>query len=173
MLGRKPAELLKLISRLDNLSSDDYKNKVTDKYPKLFEGLGVMEDSYRITLKEEDAKPFQVSVPRKVPFSLYQKTKEESDRMLETGVICRFDQPTDWCAPVVVTPKSNGKVRVCVDLSKLIEYVKRENHPLPAVDTTLGRLAGSRVFSKLDTNSGFWQIKLAWESRPLTTFITP
>ena len=57
--------------------------------------------------------------------------------------------------------------------NKLNEYVKRENHPLPAVDTTLGRLAGSRVSSKIDTNSGFSQIKLAWESRPLTTVITP
>ena len=57
-------------------------------------------------------------------------------------------------------PKSNGKVRVCVDLSKLNEFVKWENHPLPAVDK-LGRLAGSTVFTKLDTNSGFWPIKLA------------
>jgi len=71
------------------------------------------------------------------------------------------DQPTDWCAPTVVTPKSNGKVRVCVNLSKLNKYINRENHPLQAIDTTLGRLAGSRVFSKLDANSGFWQIKLA------------
>ena len=93
--------------------------------------------------------------------------------MLETGFISRVDQPTDWLAPMVVTPKLNGKVRVCVDLSKLNEYVKRDSHPHPAVDTTLGRLAGSRVFSKLDANSGFWQIKLALESRPLTTFITP
>ena len=84
-----------------------------------------------------------MSVPRKVPFPLYQKTKEELDMMLETGVISRVDQPTDWCTPMVVTPKSNGKVRVCVNLSKLNEYVKRENHPLAAVDTTLGRLAGS------------------------------
>ena len=53
--GRKPAELLKLISRLD--SSDIYKSKVADKYSKLFEGLGVMEDSYCTTLKE-DVKPF-------------------------------------------------------------------------------------------------------------------
>ena len=139
LLGRKPAELPQLISQLDSLSSGDYKSK--DKYPKLFEELGVMKDSYCITLKE-DAKPFQVSVPRKVPFPLYQKTKEELDRMLEASVISRVDQPTDWCAPMVVTPKSNGKVRVCVDLSKLNEYVKRENHPLSAVDTTLGRLAG-------------------------------
>ena len=88
-------------------------------------------------------------------------------------MISPVDQPTDWCAPMVVTPKSNGKVRVCVDLSKLNEFVKWENHPLPAVDTTLGILAGSTVFTKLDANSGFWQIKLTWESRPLTTFITP
>ena len=66
----RPAELLTLITRLDSLSSDDYKSKVADKYPKLFEGLGVMKDSYCITLKE-DARPFQVSVPRKVPFPLY------------------------------------------------------------------------------------------------------
>ena len=51
MLGRKPAELLKLISRLDSLSSDDHKSKVADKYPKLFKAQGVMKDSYCITLK--------------------------------------------------------------------------------------------------------------------------
>lgn len=62
MLGGKPAELPKLISRLDSLRSDDYNSKVPDNHPKLFEGLGVMKGSYRITLKE-DAKPFQVSVP--------------------------------------------------------------------------------------------------------------
>ena len=81
--------------------------------------------------------------------------------MLEAGVISRVHQLTDWWAPMVVTPKSNGKVRVCVDLSKLNEYVKRENHPLPAVDTTLGRSSDSKVFSKPDPNLGFWQIKLA------------
>ena len=86
--------------------------------------------------------------------------------MLETGVISPVDHPTDWCAPMVVTLKSNGKVRVCVDLSKLNEFVKRENHPLPAVDTTLGRLAGSTVFTKLNANSGCWQIKLAWNQDP-------
>ena len=43
--------------------------------------LGHMKDSYTITLKE-DAKPFAISVPRKVPLPLYQKTKDELDRML-------------------------------------------------------------------------------------------
>ena len=75
--------------------------------------------------------------------------------MQETGVIFRMDQPTDWCARMMVTPTSTRKVRVCVDLSKLNEYVKRENHPLPAVDTTLGRLAGSIGFIGFRTKFDF------------------
>ena len=40
---------------------------------------------------------------------------------------------------MAVTPKNNSNVRVCDDLSKLNGCVMRENHPLPGVDTTLGR----------------------------------
>ena len=64
-------------------------------------------------------------------------------------------------------------MRICVDLKPLNSNVLREVHPLPAVDETLAQLAGAAVFSKLDANSGFWQIPLAAKSRHLTTFITP
>ena len=43
---------------------------------------------------------------------------------------------------------------------------------MPKVDTTLARISGATMFSKLDANSGFWQIPLAKESKLLTTFIT-
>ena len=65
------------------------------------------------------------------------------------------------------------EVRICVDLKPLNSSVLREVHPLPAVDETLAQLSGAAMFSKLDANSGFWQIPLAATSRHLTTFITP
>ena len=37
----------------------------------------------------------------------------------------------------------------------------------------LAQLTGAKIFSKLDANSGFWQIPLSQPSRLLTTFITP
>ena len=89
------------------------------------------------------------------------------------GVIAKVDQPTPWCAGMVVVPKKSGAVRICVDLKPLNESVLREVHPIPKVDDVLGKLAGATVFSKLDANSGFWQIPLAAKSRLLTTFITP
>ena len=60
-----------------------------------------------------------------------------------------------------------------MDLKPLNQSVLRETHPIPKVDETLAQLSGAKLFTKLDANSGFWQIPLAKESRPLTTFITP
>ena len=70
MLKRKPGELLKLISRLGSLDSDDYKGKIADLYPKLVKGPRVMKASY-----SQKRCPFQD-----------QKTKQE---ILEAGVISR------------------------------------------------------------------------------------
>ena len=74
---------------------------------------------------------------------------------------------------MVVVPKTNGRVRICVDLTQLNRSVCRERHILPAIDQILAQLVGATVFSKLDANSGFWQVPLASDSALLTTFITP
>ena len=102
-----------------------------------------------------------------------QPVKDELERLERLGVITRVSEPTEWCMGMVVVPKPNKKVRTCVDLTQLNQSVCRERHPLPAVKQTLAQLAGARVFSKLDANSGFWQIPPSRDSALLTTFITP
>ena len=92
--------------------------------------------------------------------------------MESLGVISRVDQPTPWYVAMVVVPKKNGAVRICVNLKPLNTNVQREVHPLPIVDETLAQLSGTIVFSKLDANSGFWQIPLTASSKLLTTFLT-
>ena len=139
----------------------------------MFSGLGKMKGQEYDIKVIENATPFAINVPRQVPIPLHQKNEQELQCMERNGVISRVDEPTEWCAPMVITQKSNGNVRVCVDLTQLNKYVQRENHPLPTTDTTLAKLAGAKFFSRLDANSGFWQIKLSERSRPLTTFITP
>lgn len=93
--------------------------------------------------------------------------------MQELGVISPVQEPTDWCSGMVVVPKTNGKVRICVDLTKLNENVRQELHQLPSVEQVLAQIAGAKVFSKLDCNSGFWQIPLNKDSASLTTFTMP
>ena len=141
------------------------------KFPSLFRGLGTLGDAYRIKLKE-GAVPYTLYTARNVAIPLREKVKTELNRMEMNGIISRVTEPTPWCAGMVVVPKREGSVRICVDLKPLNQSVLREVHPIPKVDDTLAQLAGATVFSKIDANSGFWQIPLADESRPLTTFIT-
>ena len=177
LLGKSACVSLNLLNKICEVENhktteSEYKMQIINQYPKLFEGLGELEGEYEIKLKELP-EPYALHVPRKVPFPLLEKTKREIDRMLKNGVISKVDQPTAWCAPMVVTPKPNGDVRICVDLTKLNKSILREAYPLPTVEFTLGKLSKSKIFSKIDANSAFWQRRLSESSRLLTTFITP
>ena len=170
LAGRPTIQKLELVKRIQEVTLDE--EYITAEYPELFSGLGRIKGSYRIEL-EESAKPYSVSTPRRVPIPLLPKVKEELERMETLGVISKIDEPTDWCAGMVVVPKPGNGVRICVDLTRLNRYVKRERHILPSVDQVLAQIGDAKVFSKLDANSGFWQIELDPESSKLTTFITP
>ena len=70
-------------------------------------------------------------------------------------------------------PKQNGNVRIWVDYTKLNQIICRELHMLSTVDGSLAKLANAKAFSKLDANSGFWQVPLIEDLRLLTIFIMP
>ena len=161
---------LNLAVRVNAIS--DYGSTIWEAYPQMFQGLGNFGEPYQIKLRPE-AKPHALYSPRSVPLPLRNKVKEELTRMESLGVISRVDEPTPWCAGIVVVHKKSGALRICVDMKPLNESIEREIHPLPKVDETLAQLTGAKVFSKLDANCGFWQIPLDIKSRHLTTFITP
>ena len=170
LLGFLAIQALHLLTQVNVI--EDYGKNIHERFPKLFQGLGTLDEPYHIKLKA-NATPFALFTARNVPLPLLNKVKEHLANMEATGVISRVEVPTDWCAGMVVVPKKNGDLRICVDLKPLNEAVLRATHPLPKVGTTLALLSGAQVFSKLDANSGFWQIPLTEEWRLLTTFITP
>ena len=134
------------------------------RFPKVFKGLSTLSGEYM----EPDAKPHAIYTPRHVPLPLRPKVKQEIERMEKAGVISKVSEPTPWCAGMHWRRTGNF---VSAWISS--HSVRREVHPLPTVDETLAQITGAKIFSKLDANSGFWQIPLAPSSRLLTTFITP
>ena len=160
LLGLPAITALNLAVQVDATTRD---TELKEKFPAVFHVLGNLGEAYEIKLKP-DAKPRALFAPRRVPLPLHNKVLEELNRMESIGVISKVSEPTAWCAGMVVVPKQNGNLRICVDLKPLNENVLCEVHPLPKVDETLAQLAGAKIFSKLDANSGFWQIPLAKES---------
>ena len=170
LLGLPAIRRLQMIPQLHSI--DNAETHFRSTYADVFTGLGKLKGEYKIKLKD-NAPPYALSAPRRVAIPLRAKVKEELDRMEKMEVIARVEEPTEWCAGMVPIVKTSGKLSICVDLTHLNESVIRERHILPAVDETLAKLEGARVFTKLDATSGFWQVPLHQDSMLLTTFITP
>ena len=96
----------------------------------------------------------------------------ELKKLEEQDVIEKVEGPTPWVSPLVVIPKKNGDVRLCVDMRMPNQAIQRERHPSPTSDDLVDALNGAKVFSKLDLRSGYHQLSLAPESRYITTFAT-
>ena len=86
------------------------------EFPELFKGLGLMKEKYKIPLKS-DAVSVCLYTPRRVPHPLLPKVKEKLLSMVNQKVISPVNDPTDWCSGMVIAPKRNGDVRICVDLT--------------------------------------------------------
>ena len=58
--------------------------------------------------------------------------------------------PTPWIYPLSFVPKSEGDIRLCINMLRANKAILRERHPIPVVDEILQSLNGSKVSSKLD-----------------------
>ena len=110
---------------------------------------------------------------RRLPFGLREKVDKKLDELLKEDIIEEVhSDPTELVSPLVVVPKRDGDLRICVDMRRANEAIERERHPIPTIEEVLHDLNGSTVFSKLDLRWGFHQVELDPESRQITTFIT-
>ena len=178
VLGGSTCRETGLIQRLYNIQTNelpkqkkDLPQDIESSYKDLFEGLGCMPDTYTIKV-DPSVKPV-IHPPRKVPISMKEKVKTELLPMESEGVIKKQTEPTDWVNSMVVVPKPNGKVRICIDPRDLNKAVLREHYPMKTIEDILLEIPEAKVFSKLDAVSGYWQIKLSQESQKFCTFNTP
>ena len=91
-----------LLVKVDSIAADA-KNPIIPLFPRLCQGLGMLQGHYHIRLRD-DAQPFALTVPRTVAVPFLPKVKEELEHMEAMGVISKVHDPTDWCAGIAVVP---------------------------------------------------------------------
>ena len=166
LLGIETATQLNLVQFI-NRTEVDY----ATKFPKLFSGeIGMAEREVKLSI-DKDVNP--VAQPyRRVPFAMMDKLEAHLNELVEQDIIEKVDGPTTWVSPVVIVPKSEGKIRLCVDMRQANRAIQRHHYPVPTVDELLRDMNGAQYFSKIDLKLGFHQFVLSPESRDITTFNT-
>ena len=61
------------------------------------------------------------------------KIKEEVQKQLDDGFLTVTNYPP-WVANIVLVPKKDGKVRMCVDYRDLNRASLKDDFPLPHID---------------------------------------
>ena len=106
-------------------------NKVeslVENYRDFFEGLGKLK-GFQVRLHvDEDVLPV-AQPPRRVPFHVRKKLEEQLLNDEKLGVIEKTEGSTPWVSPVVVVPKKDGKVRVCVDMRQVNKSIENDISP--------------------------------------------
>ena len=105
---------------------------------------------------------------RCIPPHMCNDMRAHIQEMLDIGAIHKSHSP--WASTVVLVQKKDSCLRFCIDLRKLNNQTVKDVHLLPQIDETLDSLQGSQWFSSLDLKSGYWQVKMDEESKPLRAF---
>jgi hypothetical protein len=108
--------------------------------------------------------------PYRMAASQLAELKEQLQKLLDKGYIRPSASP--WRAPVIFVPKKDGTQRMCVDYCSLNEVTIKNMYPLHRIDDLFDQLKGACVFSKIDLQSRYHQLKIRATDIPKTAFIT-
>ena len=146
--------------------------KLLVKYADVFqEGLSVM-NTFDATLHLQPGSTLKFRKARNVPFALRPAVETELERLQQEGILTPVKH-SEWAAPVVPVPKSDGRLRLCGDYKVTINPVMEiDKYPLPKPEDLFATLSGGKKFSKIDLTSAYQQLRLTDDSQNLVTINT-
>jgi len=152
---------------------DDLKKEYKDLFVEKLDNKigGALVEPVEIKLEEETTPSYIRN--RRLSESEKIVIEEEVRTMLKNDVIEEVKASSSskgWNSPVLLIKKKDGNWRFCVDFRKLNAATLKDSSQLPRVDDILDSVTRSKVFSKLDLASGYWQIPVHEDSRHLLTF---
>jgi hypothetical protein len=98
-------------------------------------------------------------------------SENEFYRMEREGICQRSTSP--WATPLHVVTKPDGSLRPCGDFRALNVMTLPDRYPMPRIDDITQSFRGATVFTLLDLQKAFYQIKMAITDIPKTAITTP
>ena len=99
----------------------------------MFSGdVGLLEGQYHIRI-DESVMPVQ-HAPRRVPVPLRDAVQRTLSDLMQQGIVAPVQEQMAWISSIVIVPKKNGTLRLCLDPQDLNRAILREHYPLPTIE---------------------------------------
>ena len=99
------------------------------------------------------------------------QVKEEIKKQLSVGFLSVVEY-LEWLANVILIPKKDDNIRVCVDYRNLNKASPKDDFPIPQIDMLVDSTTRHSMLSFMDGFSGYNQILMALEDMEKRSFIT-
>jgi hypothetical protein len=106
------------------------------------------------------ARPISIA-PYRLARPFQDELKKQIDDLLSKGLIRR--SVSSWGAPVLFTEKKDLSLWMCIDYRALNAVTIKNKYPMPRIEDLFDQLKGAKVFSKIDLQSGYNQIRVREE----------
>ena len=144
-------------------------NTITElvaSHKELFDGIGLC------TLIEHEidtgGKPPICLGSRRIPFCYHDILSKHIEDILEKDIIELSN--SQWCSPINPRSKKDGSIRLTIDYRELNQNTRWDAWPMPRTDEILNKLVHGRWFSRVDLQSGYYNIPLTASSKEKTAF---
>lgn len=96
--------------------------------------------------------------PYRISLAQQEEIMSQVNELLEKGLMQPSSSP--YCSSVLLVHKKDGSWHVCIDFRDLIKITIKNRFLIPWIDDILDRLEGSTIFSRIDSKSGYHQIRI-------------
>ena len=139
----------------------DFQN-IISRFKTVFQDEPGRTETTSIEIVTGDASP--VHLP---PYRLPKSTvRGEIKQLLQAGIIKPSTSP--WTSPIVLVPKRDGTLRLCVDYRRLNKVTRPDPFPMPRIDDLLNGLGSAEYITTLDLTKGYWQVPVHLNSQQKT-----
>jgi hypothetical protein len=164
--GINPCSYVTVTIHLENIPAVcEYTDVFPDDLPGIPPNRGI---EFMIELQPGTAPIFKR--PYRMPPKELADLKNQLQELLDKGYIRPSSSP--WGCPALFVKKKDGSLRMCVDYRPLNAVTIKNKYPLPRIDVLFDQLDGAKVFSMIDLQSGYHQIKIRPSDIPKTAFST-